>query len=102
LAFLKILKRDHPGLGFVLGLIAPVVGFFIFYLLQFLPHGQSLAAYFRLFVQQHFLIPKVMSLSLLANAIIFFIYTQQRKDQTARGILAATLIYAVIIIIYKI
>ncbi|GAA4319178.1 hypothetical protein [Compostibacter hankyongensis] len=98
---MKFLKRDQTGLGLVLGLLAPIVGFFIFYLLRFLPNGASLASYLQLFSNHQFLIPKVMSLSLLFNAIIFFLYTQNHKDQTARGILIATLVYAIVIIIYK-
>lgn len=86
----------------MLGLLGPVVGFLIFYVIKFLPLGQSLNTYLHLFKDNSFLIPKVMSLSLLANGIIFFLYTHYRKDETARGILVSTLVYAIVIIILKI
>lgn len=99
--FFKILKKDNTWLGFVLGLLGPVVGFMIFYLIKFLPLGQSLQNYLHLFKENSFLIPKVMSLCLLANGVTFFLYTQYQKDQTARGILIVTLLYAIGIIILK-
>lgn len=42
-----------------------------------------------------------MSLSLLVNGVTFYFYTHYRKDETSRGILVATLIYAIIIIVFK-
>jgi hypothetical protein len=89
-------------MGVILGVLGPLAGFMIFYLVKFLPLGQSLGAYLDVFRDNRFLIPKVMSLSLLANGVIFFLYTQYRKDETARGILVATLVYAIVIIIFKI
>lgn len=89
-------------MGIVLGLLGPVVGFLFFYLIKFLPLGHSLASYLEVFKDNRFLIPKVMSLSLLANGAIFFLYTQYRKDETARGILVSTLVYAIVIIILKV
>lgn len=89
-------------MGIILGLLGPVAGFMLFYLIKFLPLGQSLVGYLDVFRDNRFLIPKVMSLSLLANGVIFFLYTQYRKDETARGILVATLVYAIAIIIFKI
>lgn len=101
MAILKTFRKDHTTLGLILGALGPMLGFLIFYLLKFLPHGESLGDYLHLFSSHHFLIPKVMSLSLLMNAITFFFYTQYHKDLTAKGILIVTLIYAVIILIFK-
>jgi hypothetical protein len=98
---LNIFKKDDLWLGLILGILGPVVGFLIFYLIKFLPLGQSIAAYLNLFKDNSFLIPKVISLSLLVNGVTFFLYTQYRKDETSRGILVATLIYAIIIIVFK-
>jgi hypothetical protein len=101
LELFKTIKKNDTWLGLVLGFVGPLAGFLLFYLARFLPFGQSLGEYLHLFRENTFLIPKVMSLSLLANGIIFFLYTQNHKDETARGILIATLIYAIVIIIYK-
>ncbi len=101
MAILNLLRKDHFFLGLVLGILAPLVGFLVFYLLKFFPLGQSIQSYLHLFREQRFLIPKVMSLSLLANALVFFGYTHYHKDETSRGVLLATLVYAVVIILFK-
>ncbi|MHB1921538.1 MAG: hypothetical protein ACYCOO_04815 [Chitinophagaceae bacterium] len=98
---LKIIRTDHSLYGLMLGLAAPILGFLIYYLFKFYPTGISLRDFFLLFVQHQYLIPPVLSLCVLLNALIFFGYTHFRKDLTARGILAATLIYALIIILIK-
>lgn len=98
---IKTIRQDSFRLGFVWGLVGPVIGFFAFYLLKFFPLGQSLAVYLDILKGNTYLIPKIMSLSLLVNGITFFFYTQYKKDQTARGILIATLMYAIVIIILK-
>lgn len=99
---LNTIKRDNTWLGVVLGLLGPVVGFLAFYVIKFLPDGESLAVYLNLLKDNSYLIPKILSLCLLVNGITFFFYTQYRKDETARGILVATLVYAIVIIILKI
>ena len=42
-----------------------------------------------------------LSLSLLLNALLFTIYINSRKDNTAKGIFAVTLIYGLIILSIK-
>lgn len=99
---LNTIKKDATWLGIIWGVVGPLLGFLLFYLVKFLPLGQSMAVYFNLLKDNSYLIPKIMSLCLLVNGITFFFYTQYRKDETARGILVATLVYAIVIIILKI
>lgn len=98
---IKTIKQDNTWFGVLLGLLGPVIGFVISYLLKFFPLGESLAVYLHLLKDNSYLIPKIMSLCLLVNGVTFFFYTQFRKDETSRGILVATLIYAIVIIILK-
>jgi hypothetical protein len=98
---LKKLKQDNTLLGLILGIITPWAGFIIYYLIKFLPLHFSFYYYLFLFRSNPQLIPAVMSLSILANAVIFFIYTQYKKDLTTKGILVATLLYALVIILLK-
>ena len=79
------LKDDNTLLGLVLGILAPLIGFVVYYFIKFYAHQVSFENYLQLFVQNRQLIPPVMSLSVLANAVIFFIYTQTRRDLTANG-----------------
>lgn len=99
---LRRIKSDNTWLGVALGVLGPLLGFLVFYLIKFFPMGESLAVYLNLLKANPYLIPKLMSVCLLANGAIFFFYTHYRKDETARGILVATLVYAIVIIILKI
>lgn len=90
-----ILKKDNFIFGFIMGMIAPFVGFAVFKYtkLQSLNYWEALQF---LFVQPgHKLLTVAISLSLMANAILFTIYINARIDNTAKGIFVATLIYAV-------
>jgi hypothetical protein len=101
-AMWKLLKADNTPLGLALGILAPVAGFFLYYLVRFYPHHLGFYQYLLLFRQNHQLIPAVMSISVLANAVIFFLYTQYKKDLTAKGILVATLLYALVVVLLKV
>lgn len=92
---MKFLKKDNFVFGFIMGLIAPFAGFAVFKLtkLQSLNYFEALQF---LFVQPgHKLLTAAISLSLMANAILFTIYINARIDHTAKGIFVATLIYAI-------
>jgi hypothetical protein len=89
-----ILKKDNFIFGFIMGLLAPFVGFAVFKYskLQSLSYFQALQY---IFVQPgHKMLTVAISLSLMANAVLFTIYINAHIDNTAKGIFWATLIYA--------
>lgn len=89
-----MLKKDNFIFGFLMGLIAPFLGFAVFKYtnLKTLNYWQALQY---LFVQPgHRMLTVAISLSLMANAVLFTIYINARIDNTAKGIFVATLIYA--------
>jgi uncharacterized membrane protein len=89
-----ILKKDNFIFGFVMGLIAPFIGFAIFKYKKLGPLGYAEALQY-LFVEPGFrMLTIAISLSLLANAVLFTIYINAHIDKTAKGIFAATIIYA--------
>jgi amino acid permease len=94
------MKRNVPFLGFVLGLIFPMIGLVIMYFAWF-HNGNTFAAYLQTLLRQHDLGAKVLTLSLILNLIPFIFYTSKRLDYTARGILSATILYGVLIILLK-
>lgn len=87
-----MLKKDNLKLGLVLGFIAPVVGLFGYYLLKF--RLFSLKEFFEVLMMQKSLLTGIISIALIANAIVFTIYINQQKDKTAKGVFIATCIYA--------
>ena len=94
------MKRNVPIFGLLIGLLTPVVGFIIVYFI-FRSSAQPLGDFTRNLVNNHDMASKVLSLSLLLNLLPFILYTNKRLDYTARGILVATILYAVFIILIK-
>ena len=98
-----IFKKDDFLFGLALGLLAPVVGFMVFKLYKF--SGLTIKEMFEWMK----LNPKPValstspeiSISLLANAILFTIYINNRKDKTAKGIFVLTVLYAIVAFIFK-
>lgn len=93
------MKRNVPILGFVIGLLMPVLGFLVVYLI--LGRPQSLSEFMSFLMGRHDKAAMVLSLSILANIIPFMYCTNKRLDHTARGILIATMLYAVLIVLLK-
>lgn len=90
-----ILKKDNFIFGFVMGLIAPFLGFAVFKYTKLGPLTYTEVLQYMFAQPGHKLLTVAISLSLMANAILFTIYINARIDHTAKGIFVATLIYAV-------
>ena len=84
--------------GFLIGLIAPISAFVV-YVAFFTKDSDPIGMY-----KQIILLGKlshVISLSLLINLLIFFMNTKTYRDEQARGILFATIVYGIIIFVIK-
>ena len=95
-----IFKKDNLRLGLVLGLFGPLLGLVIIYFVKF--PAYSFMDFLTYFMNDNRMITSVGSLSLLANVILFTIYINTQKDETAKGIFIITLIYGIGILILKI
>lgn len=96
-----MLKRDNLPLGIVLGMFTPVLAFFLYYLLMFMPKHVSLDEFISIIVGNRQMLPKLISICLLLNGLVFYLYTRTRKDITAKGIFLVTMLYAITIIFLK-
>jgi hypothetical protein len=94
-----MLKKDSLRLGIVLGFLAPVLGMFLYYYLQF--SAYSVKEFFTIVLQEKRLLTSITSICLVANAVVFTLYINGRKDRTARGIFIATCIYAIASLLYR-
>ena len=94
-----IFKKDNFVFGLALGLIAPIIAMLIYkmYKLQSL----TISEMFQWFKMNPNLVSGFISVSLLANAILFTIYINGRRDNTAKGIFVLTIIYAAVAMIFK-
>ena len=94
-----IFKKDNLLFGLALGLIAPMIGFMLYKMVKF--KGLTLSEMFQWMKFNPNLISVSISVSLLANAILFTIYINGHRDKTAKGIFIITVIYAAAAMIFK-
>jgi hypothetical protein len=96
-----ILRKDNFWLGAIMGLIAPIFGILIFKSYKFAAFSYK-ELFQWMYIEPGFKTLSVaLSLSLLLNALLFTIYINSRKDSTAKGIFATTLLYGLIVLIIK-
>ena len=95
-----ILKKDNLKLGLILGLFGPVIGLVVIYYLKF--SSISFKEFLDLFINTNSLITSIGSLSLIANVVLFTIYVNTHRDNTAKGIFIVTLIFGIGILMLKI
>ncbi|MFN8248288.1 MAG: hypothetical protein U0T68_04960 [Ferruginibacter sp.] len=96
-----IFKKDNLVLGLILGFIAPVLGLVIFKIKRFGIFTYKETFQFLLYQPGHGMITAALTVSLLLNALLFTIYINTNKDNTAIGIFISTIIYAVVLLLMK-
>ena len=84
--------------GTIVGIIAPIAAFVV-YVAFFTEDSDPIGIYNKLV--DHNKLSHAMSLSVLINLLIFFMNIKTNKDQQARGILLATILYGITIAIIK-
>ena len=95
-----IFKKDNLKLGLVFGLIGPVLGLLVLKYIKAPSSGFS--DFFDLLLNDKHYLTSIGSLSLLVNVILFTIYINTHRDNTAKGIFLVTLIYGIGILLIKI
>ena len=94
-----IFKKDNFVYGLALGFIAPIIGFLIYKYIKF--KSLSLIEMFQWMRLNPNIITVYISISLMANAVLFTIFINGHRDKTAKGIFVLTIIYAVIAMGFK-
>jgi hypothetical protein len=97
-----MLRRDNLKMGVLLGLVAPLLGLIIYYFVAFYVRNVSFAEFLRYLREYRSLLTGVSSVSLVANAVLFTIYINSRRDKTAKGIFLATLVYGIAVLLIKV
>ncbi len=90
--------RKDVIIGFIIGILANIIGIAI-YILLFSKEGFE--GTLKSAVNFNF-IGKLVSLGAILNLIVFFILIKMNQDNKARGVLMATLLAAIIVIVNKI
>jgi tryptophan-rich sensory protein len=94
-----MLRRDDLKVGMIVGFVAPIAGMLLYYLIQF--RAFTLREFFTIMFTQKSLLTGIVSISLIANAVIFTIYINSHRDKTAKGVFIATCIYAIASLLYR-
>jgi hypothetical protein len=94
------MKRNVPIFGLLIGLLLPLLGVVIFYILVGRDTGSQGNYITGLFYNGR-RGSMILSLSCLLNIIPFLYYSNRRLDLTARGLLLATMLYFVLFILLK-
>ena len=96
-----ILKKDNFALGLVMGTLAPLIGLLIFKMNKFAIFSLKETFQFLLYEPGFRTLSVALSLSLMLNALLFTIYINSGRDNTAKGIFVTTLIYGLIVLSIK-
>ncbi len=83
--------------GLIMGLVLPIIAIFIFALYNIDRFG-SLIGVFN-FLRNSSILSKVVSLCVIPNLLIFFIFMSKKSYQSCKGVISATILYAFLIVI---
>lgn len=91
-------KFDSTVLGAILGIIVPIISFFLIleFVYPFEYSDKSLHVFW-----MHIMAPKIMSLGALPNLGVFMLFIYTNRLKSARGVLAVTILLAIIVFIIK-
>lgn len=96
-----IFKKDNFVLGLILGVFAPFLGVLIFKMYKFSVFSFKETFQYMVVEPGFKTLTVALSLSLLLNALLFTIYINSGKDETAKGIFATTLAYGLLVLSIK-
>ena len=91
-------RFDNVGIGFFIGMLLPVLVFFVVFLMD--ENGNSFSEYMNGLWHLHVLV-KLGSLCVFANVGVFWIFLQKKYEKAARGVLGATILYAFAVLISR-
>ncbi|HEY0261809.1 MAG TPA: hypothetical protein VGB95_02200 [Chitinophagales bacterium] len=87
-----IYKWDKMPIGFLCGLIAPVIGVLLFYFAK--SDEVTFQGYLKLLQSKIFLAP-LLSLGCVMDAFVFFLFLRKDYYNAARGVILAMFLWAI-------
>lgn len=91
-------KLDNINIGLVLGILAPFLTMVVIYFIEF--NNFKLHELVDLLVSKH-VMTKIVSLCVIPNLALFFIFLNKNFYKAARGVLMATIIFAIFVFVTK-
>ena len=97
------MRSDSQAFGIITGLLAPVVGFFLYgiaYVTAIRPHLELREFVYDIFFGTRLYQSPILSLSLIANLPLFFYFDKRDWHKAMRGVILASFVYAIAIIAF--
>lgn len=91
-------KYDSVVLGTIAGFLLPAFAFFLYYFIRY--RGMYFRAFIHYLYEGGTFLP-IISLCVVPNLLIFFIFIWTNRDRSARGVLQATFVFALYVCIMK-
>lgn len=93
------MRLNQPIVGLFIGLFMPLLGFIVVYFIM--GSGVPFDTYIERMGASSKAFGAVLSLSVLANLLPFLYFNSRRMDQAVKGVVIATMLYAVAFIYVK-
>ena len=96
------MRWDSTSTGLIAGLMAPLLGFFaygILYVSVIRPHLDMQFYIYDIFLGTRRYQAPIISLSLIANLVLFFLFDRRDMHLAMRGVITATFLYGVAIVV---
>jgi TM2 domain-containing membrane protein YozV len=90
---------DSILLGLFIGIIGPIFGFLIYYLIEW--NEKQLVSFVKMFTLVKEIQAPILSLSLIFNALLFFGFMKLNLEKVSKGILIGTFLYVPLMIYLK-
>lgn len=90
-------RFDSLVLGLITGLVLPLVTLLIFWIFRYEGGlGEFLSSF-----QRIGMLSKIISLSVIPNLLLFFLFIWTHRTFSARGVIFATLVVAMVMLVLK-
>lgn len=96
---ISLFKKNNIKLGIMLGFLLPLVSIVLYYYWKIYPNTWT--AFLSFLKSEKRLLSSITVICLLLNIALFTAYVNTRRDETAKGIFAITLIYAIASLMVK-
>ena len=90
-------RKKHIIIGFVIGLIATAIGFYFYTQV----YKQYTFKTVMMLVKEQGMLTNFLTYASLLNLLAFFVFIKRKEDYKARGVLLATFLVAIVILISK-
>ena len=95
------MNKDNFLLGVFLGIVVPLFGILLYYVLKYMPDNISMSDFLLMIKMNHYIIPKIISLGLIACIPLITYYKNRRQYTTLKGVFLSIILYALMAVLYK-